>query len=74
MLQKNWITVKEAAELIGCTVQHVRSLIKKHKWEYNKVTERLIVVHVSTIEKYCKVQQTVGRPRISKKSSTPVDK
>jgi len=71
MLQKNWITVKEAAERIGCTVQHVRHLVRNEQIEGNKITERMVVVHAPSVEKYCNLTKTVGRPRISEKDSNP---
>lgn len=67
MLQKNWITVKEAAERIGCTVQHVRHLVRDNQIEGHKMTERLVVLHLPSVEKYCSLKKTVGRPRISEK-------
>ncbi len=67
MLQKNWITVKEASELLGCSVQHVRHLARTKVLRFNKLTERLMVVHLPDVEKYREIEQTVGRPRGSEK-------
>lgn len=68
MLQKNWVTVKEASKLIGCTVQHVRHLARNDRLESAKLNERAIVIYLPSVEKYCKTEKTVGRPRISEKN------
>lgn len=67
MLQKNWITVKEASKMLGCTVQHVRHLARHEMLEYSKLSERMMVIHVPSVQKYMQTEQTLGRPRGSKK-------
>lgn len=67
MLQKNWITVREASEILGCSVQHVRHLARENVLEYSKLSERMMVVHRPSVEKYQQIEKTVGRPRRSEK-------
>lgn len=68
MLQKNWITVKEASEILGCSVQHVRHLARSKVLEFSKVSDRMMVVHLPSVEKYQQVEKTVGRPRRGEKN------
>jgi hypothetical protein len=69
MLQKNWLTAEQTAEVIGCTVQHVHYLARKDLIVYQKLRERMFVFDKKSAEKYANTKQTRGRPRIGKKSS-----
>lgn len=63
MLQQNWVTVKEASEILGCSVQHVRHLARSEVIRSSKLTERTMVVHLPDVQKYNEIEKTVGRPR-----------
>jgi len=68
MLQKNWVTVKEAADIIGCTVQHVRYLARENQISSDKIGEKLVIVQRQSAEKYANCKKNVGRPRINPKN------
>lgn len=54
MIDENYCTVSEAAEMIGCTKNHVRLLLTQKKLRGGKITERLWLVekkHVAEIAK-----------------------
>lgn len=47
---QNWITVEEAAELIGVTAQYVRQLIRAGMFESRRVGNRLWLVNRLSLE------------------------
>lgn len=67
MLQENWVTVKQAADIIGCRVQHVRLLARNNEIKASRIGEKLWVIERTSAEKYAKSKKKTGRPR-SKKS------
>ena len=66
MLQKNWITAEEAANIIGCRVQHVRLLARNEEIQASRVGKRLWVIEKGSAEKYAHDKKNTGRPRSGK--------
>lgn len=72
MLDKNWISVKEAAERNGCTDGYIRRLVREEKVAKFEVHERFYLVDNRTVVKYFKQPRQPGRPtkgQAAKKSS-----
>lgn len=63
MLQENWVTVKQAADIIGCRVQHVRLLARNNEIKASRIGEKLWVIDRTSAEKYAKAKKKTGRPR-----------
>ncbi len=58
-----FISVQEAAELIGCTRGRVRQLLIDEEILGEKLGERTWAVVQKSAEKYAKREYTTGRPR-----------
>lgn len=63
MLDKNWMTVRQAAELIGCTRQHVCFLAKEGQLKKEYFDDRTIILARDSVESFAKQKQKTGRPR-----------
>lgn len=63
MLQENWITVRQAADLIGCRVQHVRLLARNNQLKAARIGDKIWVIEKTSAEKYAKDKKNTGRPR-----------
>ena len=59
-----FISTKEAAELIGCTEGRVRTLLGAGTILGQKLNERAWAVRRDSAEKYAKTPQITGRPRL----------
>lgn len=62
---KPYISVSDAAEVLGCTEGRVRQLLDEKKIEGEKLHERAWAVDRKSVEAYSKREITTGRPRIS---------
>jgi predicted transcriptional regulator len=69
---KSFCSVSEAAEVLGCTEQHVRYLIRHDKVKAERFSSLVWLVNVSSLKKYARREINVGRPR-KKKSECAVD-
>lgn len=69
MLDKNWITVVEAAEIVGCSPQRIRELALDNKIKASKLTGKCWVVDRKEVEKMAKNPSKTGRPRKSVKNT-----
>lgn len=66
-----YITTKQAAVIIGCSVQHVRSLVRTNKLPatkvplllYRGVTQYQYQILKTEAEQFARHKQTVGYPR-----------
>lgn len=68
MLDKKWLTVVEAAELIGCSEQRVRYLAKKAEIKSELVTGKCWLIDREAAETMARTPAKTGRPRkISKR-------
>lgn len=63
----DYITVEQAAEIIGCTTAHVRYLLGQDDPEIigHKMSDRVWIVEKDSVEAYADKPQTRGRPRVS---------
>ena len=62
-INKNLISVVEAAQIIGCTTRNVRKLIDEGKVKAVALHDRSWVVYRSSAESYAKKPQIIGQPR-----------
>lgn len=62
-LNGDYLTVAEAARLIGCTDGRVHQLLKSKQIRGKKFSERAWAVSRKSAESYAAQPQTVGRPR-----------
>lgn len=62
-----YVTVEQAAEIIGCTPAHVRYLLGDEIQEIvgHKMSDRVWIVEKKSVEAYARKPQTRGRPRVS---------
>jgi hypothetical protein len=60
---KPFVSVSEAAEIIGCSDSRVRQLLIDRTLAGQKLNERAWAVERKSAESYAKQPQTVGRPR-----------
>ena len=60
---KPWISVAEAAVIIGCTEGRVRQLLIDETITGQKLNERAWAVERKSAETFAKVPQLIGRPR-----------
>lgn len=60
-----FVSVAEAAAIIGCTAAHVRRLLIDGTLAGQKLNERAWAVEKKSAERYARTPQTFGRPRIS---------
>lgn len=67
MLEKNWVTVVEAADIIGCTAGHVRNLLKDNKLRAEKFGSYWAIERTSVVE-VAKTPAKTGRPRKMQKN------
>ena len=66
MLQiQGYVTVKEAARIIGCTDNWVRQLLKNGELRGDNISERMTLVQKKSAETYAKKPKIMGRPRVS---------
>jgi hypothetical protein len=60
---KPFVSVAEAAEIIGCSPGRVRQLLIDGTLTGQKLNERAWAVERKSAEAFAKTPQTVGRPR-----------
>lgn len=63
VLNGDFLTPAEAADIIGCTVGRVHQLLKSKQLAGKKFSERAWAVNRKSAEAYAKLPQTTGRPR-----------
>lgn len=61
--QVSFVSVAEAAKIIGCSDAHVRRLLIDGELQGQKLNERAWAVRQDSAEKYATKPQTRGRPR-----------
>lgn len=61
----NYVSVPEAAEIIGCTTGRVHQLRDEGEITGEKVNGRAWLLLKADVEKVAKKKRTTGRPRIS---------
>lgn len=62
-ITSEWITISEAAEIIGCNRRTVQRLAGAGKLRKVEVNPRLYLVHVKDVDTEAKNVSTIGRPR-----------
>ncbi len=62
MLEKKWISVSDAAVLIGCTPQHLRLMVSKNQIPHERVGHAWLLDKTS-VEQIAKTPAVTGRPR-----------
>jgi len=62
---RGYLTVEEAAALIGCTRHWIYILLSRKLLVGEKISERRIMVKESSAKKYAGKPKILGRPRIS---------
>ena len=62
MLEKNWISVSDAAVLIGCTPQHLRLMVSRNQIPHERVGYAWLL-DKKTVEKIAETPAKTGRPR-----------
>jgi excisionase family DNA binding protein len=60
---KSFLSVREAAEIIGCTEGRVRQLLIDKEIDGEKLNERAWAVERKSVDKFAAEPQVVGRPR-----------
>lgn len=68
MLENSWLTVTEAAQLIGCSGQRIRVLATAARIKSIKVGPRAWLIDRSEAEEMRKNPPKTGRPRKNKKN------
>lgn len=67
MLENKWLTMAEAAELMGVTTNYVRLLLRQKKVEGQKIGERCWLVDAKSAKGYARLPYVTGRPRKASK-------
>ncbi len=65
---KAYVTVTEAAKIIGCTDGRVRQLLRAGTLAGERVNERAWLVEKDDAKRLAKHPATTGRPRVNGKS------
>ena len=60
-----YVSVAEAAEIIGCTEGRIRKLLIDRVLKGKKLNERAWAVEEQSAKKYAKIPQKLGRPRVN---------
>ena len=60
----NFMSVPEAAEILGCTVGRVRQLLIAGDLDGRKFNEKAWAIEKRSVAKLAKIPRTKGRPRI----------
>lgn len=66
---KPFVSVADAAAILGCTVGRIRQLLIDGTIAGTKLNERAWAVERKSVEKLAKIPQTTGRPRLTSKAS-----
>jgi excisionase family DNA binding protein len=66
---KKWLTVAEAAEIIGCSQQRVRFLAKQSEIKSEMLTGKCWLIDRVAAETMAKTPAKTGRPRKSQKNT-----
>lgn len=64
----DYVTVAEAAEIIGCTDGRVCQMARAGELKGQKMGKRTWIILRKDCEKYAKTPQKMGRPRNSQKN------
>lgn len=59
-----FVSVDEAAEIMGCTPGRVRQMLRAGDLEGHKVSERAWIVNRDSADKHAEKPEGSGRPRI----------
>jgi len=62
IVDKNWVSVKKAAEDNGCTDGYIRRLVREEKVASHMVHERFYLVDNDSVREYFKQPRAPGRP------------
>jgi excisionase family DNA binding protein len=62
MLEKSWISISEAAKVIGCTPQHLRAMVARNQIAHERVGHAWLL-EKNAVEKMAKTPAKTGRPR-----------
>lgn len=74
MLHHTWLSIPEAAEIIGCTQSYVRYLLRTETLSGEKFNARAWMVDAKSVKAFAKNPRPTGRPRSSvKKDCTDID-
>lgn len=68
MLEKNWLTVSETAELVGCSAQRIRFMAKESLIKAELANGRCWLIDRKAAESMAKTPAKTGRPRKNKKT------
>lgn len=63
MVKGSFCSVQEAADILGCSDGYIRRLLIDGKIKGEKLSERVWLVNVASVEAYDRLKITVGRPR-----------
>lgn len=69
MIEEKWLTIHDAAQLIGCSEDHVRLLARNGTLDSQKLGKRMWLLEKDSVVKFALEPQKTGRPRKFKKSS-----
>lgn len=64
-----FVSVGEAAEILGCTDGRVRQMLRAEQLDGIKLNEKAWAIPRKAVERAAKNPPNTGRPRISKKAS-----
>lgn len=67
MAFENYVSVPEAAEIIGCTTGRVHQLIAEGVLSGEKVNGRAWLLLRKDVERVARKPRTTGRPRVSQR-------
>ena len=58
----DWITVKDAAALLGVSERRVQTLIKKGRLNATRIGERVLMLRSDEVVSFSKIDRPTGRP------------
>lgn len=62
-MQGNFVSVNDAADILGCTTGRVRQLIGEGVIEAEKLNAHAWAVYRKSVDKLSKIPRSTGRPR-----------
>jgi len=67
---ENWLNCSEAANLIGCSTDHVAALARNGSLKAMKASERCWLIDKESARKFASTPKPTGRPRKTKSKKT----
>jgi excisionase family DNA binding protein len=58
----DWVTVKEAGELLGVSARRVSALVKSGRLKATRVGERVLMLRRDEVVAFGKIDRPTGRP------------